>query len=223
MSTAELIDKIDWQKMDGLVPAVVQHVTTQRVLMLGYMNREALQRTVDSGLVTFYSRSRQQLWTKGETSGNTLTLASIESDCDHDALVVHADPAGPTCHLNTESCFDTERIVTKKDSFTAPINLTFLSHLHAVIEQRKSESTDASYTAQLFDKGVKRMAQKVGEEGVEVALAAVTKDTNVTDNDAYELINESADLLFHLMVLLSSQGLGLQHVVERLESRHSNS
>ncbi len=223
MNAAELIEKVDWQKMDGLVPAVVQHASTGRVLMLGYMNRDALQKTVDTGQVTFYSRSRQKLWTKGETSGNTLNLSAIETDCDQDALVVHADPAGPTCHLNTESCFDFAKVAKENSKQTKPLNLVFLSQLHSVIEERKSASADTSYTAQLFKEGTKRMAQKVGEEGVEVALAAVTRDPSSEPATSDELLNESADLLFHLMVLLSSQGIILEEVASLLEARHGGS
>lgn len=221
MNASELIDKIDWQKMDGLVPAVVQHSKTHRVLMVGYMNRDAFTRTVESGLVTFFSRSRQKLWTKGETSKNTLTLVAMETDCDQDALIIHAYPAGPTCHLNTESCFDSAKVVVRDDMYAHQHDLAFLMNLQHVIEQRKDASSESSYTAQLFGKGIKRIAQKVGEEGVEVALAAVDGDQKSGEVANNELLNESADLLFHLMVLLSAKDTSLQQVVGLLESRHS--
>lgn len=157
------IDKLDWDKQGGLLPAIVQDAGTQRVLMLGYMDRDALQATLDSGHVTFFSRSRQRLWTKGETSGHTLDLVSVEADCDHDTLLVQARPHGLTCHLDRASCFA-----------DAPVN--FLCALDALIATRERERPSGRYTTTLFESGVRRIAQKVGEEGVETVLAAVVQD-----------------------------------------------
>lgn len=200
------INAIDWQKMEGLVPAIVQDAFDGRVLMLAYMNREALAYSLDNGQVTFWSRSREELWTKGETSGNTLELRAVHADCDNDCLLVMAVPAGPACHRNTDSCFDNER---KK---AAP-GLAFLAALERVITKRDKERPDDSYTTRLFEAGIKRMAQKVGEEGVETALAAATGDRE-------ELVNESADLIYHLIVLLRASGLSLAEITAALESRH---
>lgn len=191
---------LDWQKGDGLLPAIVQDAGTLRVLMLGYMNREALEASVAGGQVTFYSRSKQRLWTKGESSGHVLQLVSVEADCDNDTLLVLANPHGPTCHLQRASCFA-----------SAPAG--FLSELDALVAQRERERPAGSYTTRLFEEGVRRVAQKVGEEGVETALAAVAQD------DA-ALLGEGADLLFHLIVLLRSRGLSLQDAVDVLQQRH---
>ena len=193
------LDDLDWKKQGGLLPAVVQDADTLQVLMLGYMDREALQATLDTGLVTFYSRSRQRLWQKGETSGPVLALAGIGPDCDSDALLALARPAGPTCHLGTASCFD-----------AAPADA--LGAVERVIARRERERRSGSYTTTLFEAGLRGMAQKVGEEGVETALAAVAQD------DA-ALLGESADLLFHLLVLLRARGLSLQDVRAVLEQR----
>ncbi|MEO8011502.1 MAG: bifunctional phosphoribosyl-AMP cyclohydrolase/phosphoribosyl-ATP diphosphatase HisIE [Dokdonella sp.] len=193
----------DWDKGEGLLPAVVQHWQSGAVLMLGYMNREALAATHAFGQVTFYSRSKQRLWTKGEQSGNVLTLKSIELDCDRDTFLVRADPVGPTCHTGTPTCF----------ADTANLPLAFLSDLDALIAHRHGERPDGSYTTRLFDAGVRSIAQKVGEEAVETALAAVVQDDEA-------LLGESADLLFHLLVLLRARGLGLADVVAVLASRH---
>ncbi|MEO1574105.1 MAG: bifunctional phosphoribosyl-AMP cyclohydrolase/phosphoribosyl-ATP diphosphatase HisIE [Pseudomonadota bacterium] len=199
-----MIDALDFEKCP-LIPAVVQDAASLRVLMLGYMNRDAVEKTLDSGLVTFFSRSRQCLWTKGETSGNTLTLVDLRADCDNDTLLVTATPAGPTCHLGTTTCFD-----GAQDD--AGPGRSFLWQLESTIDQRLAGDTEDSYVASLVRKGVSKVAQKVGEEGVEVALAAVGGDRD-------ELISESADLLFHLQVLLRSQGLGLDDVAAELASR----
>ena len=198
------LDSIDWEKGGGLVPAIVQHATTGRVLMLGYMNAEALQQTTSSRRVTFYSRSRARLWTKGETSGNTLEFRDVELDCDADALLVSAIPVGPTCHLDTPSCFDNS---TEKRGFG------FVGELEGIIRSRMNGDAEASYTAKLVDEGVQRIAQKVGEEGVEVALAGVKGDRE-------ELIAESADLLYHLLVLLQQQGASFADVARQLDGRH---
>ncbi len=199
------IDTLAWEKMNFLLPAIVQDAFDGRVLMQGFMNREALKMTLQSGKVTFWSRSREQLWTKGETSGNTLKLRQVIADCDNDSLLVMATPSGPVCHLNTPTCFDC-------DEALAP-SLQFLSRLEKVIEQRDRDRPPGSYTTQLLESGTKRIAQKVGEEAVETALAAT-----VGDNE--ETLNESADLLYHLLVLLRSRGLGLDDLMAVLSSRH---
>lgn len=203
MQNSKLAAALDWEKVDGLVPAVVQDITSGKVLMLGYMDQAALQKTLETERVTFFSRSKQRLWTKGETSGNVLKLKGIHADCDNDTLLVYAEPKGPTCHLGNQTCWMPD---------TQP-SLSFIADLEQVIASRKEASADSSYTASLFAKGTKRIAQKVGEEGVEVALAA-------TANDNEELLNESADLLYHLLVLLQQQGLSLQQVTQVLQSRH---
>lgn len=204
------IDKLAWQKMDGLLPAIVQDSFDGRVLMQAYMNREALQTSLESGRVTFWSRSRQELWTKGETSGNTLELIAIHADCDTDCILVLAKPHGPSCHRGTDTCFDIS--VPEGGQSVAP-ELSFLAGLERLIQQREVQRPKNSYTTKLFDAGVKRIAQKVGEEGVETALAA-------TAGDKEELVNESADLLYHLLVLLKARDLSLADVVETLKSRH---
>lgn len=193
----------DFAKGDGLVPAIVQHARTGEVLMLGYMDEAALAKTRESGLVTFYSRSKQRLWTKGETSGDVLALVDLKIDCDADTLLVRALPAGPTCHTGTTSCFGDD---------VAPL-LGFLAELDALVASRHAERPEGSYTTKLFDGGIRRMAQKVGEEGVETALAAVAED-----DDA--LLGEAADLVFHLMVVLRARGIGFERVVQKLASRH---
>jgi len=200
------IQAIDWEKTDGLVPAIVQDVLDGRVLMQGWMNPEALANSLDNGLVTFWSRSRQKLWTKGETSGNSLRLVAVHADCDNDCLLVLAEPEGPTCHRETDTCFDGKQPVRP--------GLAFLAALERVVAQRDAERPNDSYTTELFEAGVKRIAQKVGEEGLETALAAATGDRE-------ELTNEAADLLYHLLVLLRASGLTLADVVQTLESRHS--
>lgn len=196
----ELIDALAWEKQGGLVPAVVQDATTLRVLMLGYMDRTALEATLASGQVTFYSRSRQRLWTKGESSGHVLELVSVETDCDNDSLLVLAHPRGPTCHLQRASCFP-----------LAPDD--FLRDLDTLVAQRERERPPGSYTTRLFEAGVRPIAQKVGEEGVETALAAVAQDDE-------ELAGEAADLLYHLLVLLRARGLGLDDAIAVLRARH---
>lgn len=204
VSTVSDIDGLDWNKGDGLLPVIVQHWRDGRVLMLGYMNRQALAVTLDSGNVTFFSRSKQRLWTKGETSGNVLDVHDIHADCDADTLLVLADPHGPTCHTGTDTCFGND---------TVPA-LAFLGQLDALVTQRHDQRPDDSYTTGLFESGTRRIAQKVGEEGVETALAAVAQGDD-------ELLGESADLVYHLLVLLRARGLGLADVVARLQSRHA--
>ncbi len=193
------IEALAWDKQDGLLPAIVQDADSRRVLMLGYMSREALAKTLDSGQVTFFSRSKGRLWTKGESSGHVLTLVSLEADCDRDTLLVQARPRGPTCHLGTTSCFP-----------SAPGDV--LGELQALIRARHAERPPGSYTTKLFDAGVKRIAQKVGEEGLETALAAVVEE------DA-PLLGEAADLLYHLIVLLQARGLSLADALAVLERR----
>jgi phosphoribosyl-AMP cyclohydrolase / phosphoribosyl-ATP pyrophosphohydrolase len=206
MSDALLdIDSLDFTKGDGLLPGVVQDASTGTVLMLGYLNRESLEETIKRGRVVFYSRSRQRLWEKGETSGNTLNLVSVVADCDHDSLLLRVNPVGPTCHRDTTSCFG--------DGQPPDSGLPFLARLQSVIEQRIAENPEGSYTAKLYGQGIKRMAQKVGEEGVEVALAAQAQDNA-------ELVGESADLVFHLALLLRARGLSLDVVADELAARH---
>jgi len=196
--------KIDFEKSGGLVPAIVQHAKTEQVLMLGYMNADALARTKETGLVTFYSRSRRTLWTKGETSGNTLSLETITVDCDNDTLLVRARPKGPTCHEGTTSCFGDG----------GPEGIGFLGYLENFLEARKTADPEKSYTASLLQGPLRRAAQKVGEEGVETALASVAE----TDD---KLISEAADLIFHLTVLLRAKNIPLQDVINELKSRHA--
>ena len=197
------LDGLAWDKMDGLLPAIVQDAATSQVLMLGYMSRDALTATLDSGFVTFFSRSKNRLWRKGETSGNRLALRSVRADCDDDALLVLANPEGPTCHLGTSSCFG---------EADAP-GPAWLAELERVIQSRAAAPVEESYTARLLASGLPRIAQKVGEEGVETALAAVTAD------DA-ELTGEAADLLYHLIVLLHARGLSLEDAIAVLRERH---
>jgi phosphoribosyl-AMP cyclohydrolase / phosphoribosyl-ATP pyrophosphohydrolase len=206
MATESIIDvsHLDWAKGDGLLPAIVQHWLSGEVLMLGYMNAEALAQTQASGLVTFYSRSKQRLWTKGESSGHVLALKSIRVDCDADTLLVQAEPHGPTCHLSTSSCFG--------EAVRPPLG--FLAELDALVAQRHAERPAGSYTTKLFEGGMRRIAQKVGEEGVETALAAVVQDD-------VELLGEAADLVFHLTVALRARGLGLADVARVLADRHA--
>jgi phosphoribosyl-ATP pyrophosphohydrolase/phosphoribosyl-AMP cyclohydrolase len=199
------IEALDWKKSNGLLPAIVQDAFDGRVLMQAYMNPEALAQTLDNGTVTFWSRSREKLWIKGETSGNRLQLVAVHADCDNDCLLVLAHPQGPACHRDTDTCFDSRRAVRP--------GLSFLAALERVVAQREADRPDDSYTTKLFEAGVKRIAQKVGEEGLETALAAVAGDRD-------EVSNEAADLLYHLLVLLRVSGLSLRDVVRTLESRH---
>ncbi len=200
------IETLDFGKGDGLLPGVVQDAKSGAVLMLGYLNREALEETLKRRRVVFFSRSRQRLWEKGETSGNTLNLVSVVADCDNDSLLLRVNPVGPTCHRDTPTCFGDGQP-------PAEDGLPFLARLEAIIEQRIAENPEGSYTAKLYGQGLKRMAQKVGEEGVEVALAAQT------DGNA-ELVSESADLLFHLALLLRARDLSLDAVAAELAARH---
>jgi phosphoribosyl-ATP pyrophosphohydrolase/phosphoribosyl-AMP cyclohydrolase len=199
---------LDWDKMNGMVPTIVQDAASGAVLMLGYMNREALAATESGGRVTFWSRSKKRLWTKGETSGHFLEVVSIAADCDNDALLVLARPVGPACHLGTTTCWG-------KDAPQSRAQQTaFLGKLEDVVAQRLAERPAGSYTAKLLDQGIIRIAQKVGEEGLELALAAVAQSDR-------EVIGEAADLLYHTLLLLKVKGLCLAEVIAELESRHA--
>jgi phosphoribosyl-ATP pyrophosphohydrolase/phosphoribosyl-AMP cyclohydrolase len=198
------IAALAWDKMDGLLPAVIQDAATGRLLMLGYMSREALATTLASGFATFHSRSKGRLWQKGETSGNRLAVRAVHEDCDGDALLVLADPEGPTCHLGTESCFGGE----------GPAGPGWLAVLSRVVAERAASGGEESYTSRLFEEGTAKIAQKVGEEGVEVALAAVTRD-------AAGCAEETADLLYHLIVLMQDRGFSWEDVIAVLRRRHA--
>ncbi|WP_127959404.1 bifunctional phosphoribosyl-AMP cyclohydrolase/phosphoribosyl-ATP diphosphatase HisIE [Serratia microhaemolytica] len=202
MLTEQQRNQLNWEKTGQLLPVIVQHAISGEVLMLGYMDQAALALTEQSGKVTFFSRTKQRLWTKGETSGNFLNVMSITPDCDYDSLLILAEPIGPTCHLGTTSCFS-----------PAQSDLGFLYQLEQLLAERKHASPESSYTAKLYASGTKRIAQKVGEEGVETALAA-------TVHNRQELQDEAADLLYHLLVLLQDQNLDLSQVIDCLRLRH---
>ncbi|MDF5327383.1 bifunctional phosphoribosyl-AMP cyclohydrolase/phosphoribosyl-ATP diphosphatase HisIE [Vibrio parahaemolyticus] len=202
---SSLSERINWEKVDGLVPAIVQDFQSSQVLMMGYMNQDALAKTGETGQVTFFSRTKERLWTKGETSGNVLQLVNISLDCDNDTLLVRVNPIGPTCHTGTTTCWDGD---AQEES-----QMVWLHQLEQLLAARKSADPDSSYTASLYARGTKRISQKVGEEGVEVALAA-------TSGDKAELVCESADLIYHLLVLLQDQGLSMSDVVNKLKERH---
>ena len=195
---------IDFEKSGGLVPAIIQDANTRQVLMLGYMNQEALEKTQSTGLVTFYSRSRQTLWTKGETSGNHLKLVDIKVDCDNDTLLVRAIPTGPVCHTGTDTCWGETNTVNP---------LLFLTQLQDFIEKRHEEMPEGSYTTSLFRDGLNRMAQKVGEEALELVIEA----TNGTND---RMVYEGADMLYHLIVLLTSKGMRIEDLASELRTRH---
>lgn len=203
------VGDLAFSTQDGLLPAVVQHHRTGRVLMVGYQDAEALSATLATGRATFFSRSRQEQWVKGETSGNYLHVISVEVDCDRDTLLLRCEPDGPTCHTGSESCFDSEQGGPE----TVRAAGAFLAELEEVVVARDRDRPAGSYTTSLLEGGVRRMAQKVGEEGVETALAAVAQEDP-------ELIGESADLIYHLLVLLRSRGLGLADVEAELRRRH---
>lgn len=196
--------KIDFEKGNGLVPAIIQDATTKNVLMLGYMNKEAYDKTIETGKVTFYSRSRQCLWTKGETSGNYLNLVSMDVDCDNDTLLVKVSPVGPTCHKGTDTCWG-------EKNKSNP--LLFLTDLQDFIIKRHEEMPEGSYTTSLFKDGLNRMAQKVGEEALEAVIEAV----NGTNE---RLVYEGSDMLYHLIVLLTSKGLRIEDLAKELQIRH---
>jgi len=197
--------RIDFAKGDGLVPVIVQDAQNSRVLMLGYMNATAAAETLRRGRVVFWSRSKNRLWEKGESSGHTLTVVSMALDCDVDTLLIRATPAGPVCHRGTTTCFDDDAVTAE--------TLGFLGELETIIAARMTSATDASYTAKLLAAGTRRIAQKVGEEGLEVALAGAS-------GDAKELVSESADLLYHLLVMLKARDLSLGDVAAELRRRH---
>lgn len=195
---------LDFDKQEGLIPAIIQDAQSQRVLMLGYMNEEAFQKTQDEGRVTFFSRSKNRLWTKGETSGNFLEVVKMKEDCDQDALLIQVNPVGPVCHTGSDTCFEE---VNPKGS------VDFLHKLSATIKDRRENPSEKSYTSKLFARGINKVAQKVGEEAVEVVIEA--KDDNKT-----LFLNETADLLYHTLVLLEAKDSSIYEVMEVLEERH---
>ena len=196
--------KIDFEKMGGLIPAIIQDAVTQKVLMLGFMNEEAYQKTLDTKHVTFWSRTRNTLWTKGETSGNFLNLVDIKVDCDNDTLLIQAHPDGPTCHTGTDTCWGEENHANP---------LLFLTELQDFINRRKEEMPEGSYTTKLFKEGINKIAQKVGEEALETVIEA----TNGTSD---HLVYEASDLLYHLLVMLTEKGLRIEEVAQELQKRH---
>lgn len=198
------MNKLNWEKGKGMLPAIVQDANSQAVIMLGYMNAQALQKTIDSGLVTFFSRTRNKLWQKGETSGNALQVVSIEADCDQDTLLVQAIPNGPICHRGNERCFD--------QPHPSVCASGFLLTLEQIVKKRRSADPAESYTAALFASGIDRIAQKVGEEAIEVVIAS-------KNDDDQDFLGEYADLLYHLTVLLSQKGLGWSQVEQTLIGR----
>lgn len=199
------IDQVDFRKMDGLVPAIIQDSESLKVLMLGFMNKEALQKTRETGKVTFFSRTKNRLWTKGEESGNFLNVVSILSDCDDDTLLIKARPEGPVCHTGNDTCFD---------EMNPAGNIGFLTYLQDFIDKRKREMPEGSYTTSLFNAGTGKISQKVGEEAVETIIGAMA-------NDNENFIYEAGDLLYHLIVLLTHKGFRIEDVVAELEKRHS--
>ena len=204
-----MIDKLDWKKMDGLIPVVVQDAMTGQVLMLGYMNQEALNLTVETKRVTFYSRSRKKLWIKGEVSGNFLELVELTSDCDNDTLLAKVIPKGPTCHQGTTSCFNSGQQL-KVNPY---VGLDFINKLWQIIEDRFENPTDQSYTARLFKEGIDRIAQKLGEEAVEVIIAA-------KNNSKETFVDECSDLIYHWLVLLKEKQITPYEVLDNLRKRH---
>jgi phosphoribosyl-ATP pyrophosphohydrolase/phosphoribosyl-AMP cyclohydrolase len=195
---------LNFEKLNGLIPAVVVDNNSNAVLMLGFMNKESLQKTIDSGLVTFFSRSRQSLWTKGETSGNFLHVVDIKIDCDNDSLLLKVNPDGNTCHTGDYSCFKEERYP----------GISFLTELFKIVQSRKETLLENSYTSRLFEEGENRIIQKVGEEAIETIIAA-------KNNDRYELINETSDLIFHLFVLLAEKKITFKEISDNLQERHN--
>lgn len=200
------IQNINWQKVDNLLPVIVQHAQTCEVLMLGYMNQEALDKTLAEKKVTFFSRTKQRLWTKGETSGNFLNVVDVSLDCDNDTLLILVNPIGPTCHTGAESCFHQFETQSEGD-------WTWFAKLERELAERKNADPETSYTAKLYQKGTKKIAQKVGEEAVETVLAAMAKDRA-------ETVSEAADLVYHLTVLLQNEELSWQDVIAKLKERH---
>ena len=207
--------KIDFEKMGGLVPAIIQDATTRNVLMLGFMNEEAYQKTLDTKHVTFWSRTRQTLWTKGETSGHFLNLVDMKIDCDEDTLLVRVNPIGPTCHTGTDTCWGEENTPIDNGQLTMDNAnpLLFLSELQSFIDKRKQQMPEGSYTTSLFNKGINKIAQKVGEEALETVIEA-------TNGTSEHLVYEASDLLYHLIVMLTEKGLRIEDVAEELHRRH---
>jgi phosphoribosyl-ATP pyrophosphohydrolase/phosphoribosyl-AMP cyclohydrolase len=197
------IDELDFKKLDGLIPAIIIDNNNNQVLMLGFMNKEALEKTIEIKLVTFYSRTRKALWTKGETSGNYLNLIKINPDCDKDTLLIYVRPEGNTCHTGNYSCFNIQNIPS----------LGFLNELFSLIKKRKLELPEKSYTTELFKSGSNRIIQKVGEEAIETVIAAKNREKK-------EIINETSDLIYHLFVMLAEQDIEFEDIVKNLESRH---
>ncbi|MHB1686399.1 MAG: bifunctional phosphoribosyl-AMP cyclohydrolase/phosphoribosyl-ATP diphosphatase HisIE [Ignavibacteriaceae bacterium] len=197
------IPKLNFEKLNGLIPAIIVDQSSDKVLVLGFMNKEALKKTIDTGLVTFFSRTRNELWTKGETSGNYLHLVEIEPDCDNDTLLIYAKPDGNTCHTGKYSCFDIENYAS----------INFLNELFDLIKKRKNELPENSYTTSLFKSGANRIIQKVGEEAIEAVIAAKNRDKK-------EIINETSDLIYHLFVMLAEQEIEFEDVVINLKNRH---
>jgi phosphoribosyl-ATP pyrophosphohydrolase/phosphoribosyl-AMP cyclohydrolase len=196
-------EKIDFSKLNGLVPAVILDKTSNQILMLGFMNEESFDKTISTKRVTFFSRSKNRLWTKGETSGNFLNLINIDIDCDNDSLIIYVNPEGPACHTGAFSCFGIERS-----------NLAFLNQLNKLIKDRKKELPEGSYTTRLFKEGADRIIQKVGEEAIETVIAAKNRDK-------VEIINEVSDLIYHLLVMLADQDIELEEIVDKLVERHN--
>jgi phosphoribosyl-ATP pyrophosphohydrolase/phosphoribosyl-AMP cyclohydrolase len=202
---------INFDKMQGLIPAIIQDADTRQVLMLGYMNKEAYDITIKTGKVTFWSRSRQTIWTKGETSGNFLNVVDIKNDCDQDTLLIRVHPTGPVCHTGTDTCWGEKNEAAKNDSSNP---LLFLSQLQDFIEERHRLMPEGSYTTSLFKDGLNRMAQKVGEEALELVIEAV----NGTDE---RMVYEGSDMLYHLIVLMTSKGMRIEQMAEELMQRHN--
>ncbi|MFA5468954.1 MAG: bifunctional phosphoribosyl-AMP cyclohydrolase/phosphoribosyl-ATP diphosphatase HisIE [Sphaerochaetaceae bacterium] len=200
--------ELNFEKGNGLIPVIVQDAITQRVLMLGYMDEEALAVTKESGVVTFYSRSRQRLWTKGEESGNFLTVRQIIEDCDGDTLLIKALPSGPVCHTGKDTCFNEDNDPALMD------DINFLAYLEEIVIDRREHPIDGSYTNHLFSRGINKIAQKVGEEAVELVIEAMTENKSL-------FLGEAADLLYHVLVLLAQKNIRLSEVVEVLKKRHS--
>lgn len=205
MNSLENIDSLDFGKLNGMVPAVVQDAKSMKVLMVGFMNREALEKTKELGKVTFFSRTKNRLWTKGEESGNFLNVVSILVDCDNDTLLIKANPVGPVCHTGADTCFS---------EINSGSDVQFLSYLQDFIDKRKHEMPEGSYTTSLFKKGTRKITQKVGEEAVETIIGAMA-------NDDENMIYEAGDLIYHLIVLLTHKGYRIEDIVKELQKRHS--
>lgn len=199
---------MDFQKLNGIVPAIIQDARTETVLMLGFMTPEALEKTREEGKVTFFSRTKNRLWTKGEESGNFLYVVDILEDCDHDTLLIKANPAGPVCHTGSDTCFNEDNSVSRH-----PERIDFIGHLQQLIHTRRDEMPEGSYTTSLFSNGINKIAQKVGEEAVELVIES-------KDNNDELFLNEAADLVYHLLVLLSAKGFDIKDVATLLEQRH---